>query len=166
MTLPGVAGEALAAWVTPEGRAGPPVVFATACQPSEEKGNNMNAFNRCMARVLIVCTMALGTPLPASADIVTTDQIYAGTERARVQSFLDRADVQAQMQSLGVDVNVARARVDALTDDEASRLAGQIDQLPAGADSFWGVLLAIFVILLITDILGLTKIFPFTRSVR
>jgi hypothetical protein len=56
--------------------------------------------------------------------------------------------------------------VDALTDDEASRLAGQIDQLPAGADSFWGVLLAIFVILLITDILGLTKIFPFTRSVR
>ncbi|MCI3953327.1 MAG: hypothetical protein K0R53_2827, partial [Burkholderiales bacterium] len=70
------------------------------------------------------------------------------------------------MQQLGVDPAAARARVDALTDDEAAQLAGHIDQLPAGADSFWGVLLAIFVILLITDILGLTKIFPFTRSMR
>jgi len=126
----------------------------------------MNAFYRCMARVLIVSTMMMGVPLPASADIVTTDQIYAGSERDRVRSFLDRADVQAQMQGLGVDVNAARARVDALTDEEAAQLADRIDQLPAGADSFWGVLLAIFVILLITDILGLTKIFPFTRSVR
>jgi|SRR5687768_11829617 hypothetical protein len=126
----------------------------------------MNAFNRCMARLLIVCTVALGTPLPASADIVTTDQVYASAERERVRGFLDRADVQAQMQQLGVDPAAARARVDALTDDEAAQLAGHIDQLPAGADSFWGVLLAIFVILLITDILGLTKIFPFTRSMR
>jgi len=126
----------------------------------------MNAFNRCMARLLIVCTVALGTPLPASADIVTTDQVYASAERERVRGFLDRADVQAQMQQLGVDPAAARARVDALTDDEAAQLAGHIDQLPAGADSFWGVLFAIFVILLITDILGLTKIFPFTRSMR
>jgi hypothetical protein len=126
----------------------------------------MNAFNRCMARLLIVCTVALGTPLPASADIVTTDQVYASAERERVRGFLDRVDVQAQMQQLGVDPAAARARVDALTDDEAAQLAGHIDQLPAGADSFWGVLLAIFVILLITDILGLTKIFPFTRSMR
>jgi len=126
----------------------------------------MNAFNRCMARLLIVCTVFLGVPLPASADIVTTDQISAGADRDRVRSFLDRADVQAQMQSLGVDLDVARARVDALTDAEAAQLAGQVDQLPAGADSFLGVLFAVFIVLLITDILGLTKIFPFTRSVR
>jgi hypothetical protein len=29
-----------------------------------------------------------------------------------------------------------------------------------------GILFAVFVILLITDILGLTKVFPFTRPVR
>jgi hypothetical protein len=126
----------------------------------------MNAFNRCLARLLIVCTFALGMPLPASAEIVTTDQIYTSTERDRVRNFLDRADVQAQMQALGVDSNAARARVDALTDDEAAQVAGHIDQLPAGGDSILGVLLAVFIILLITDILGLTKIFPFTRSVR
>ena len=125
----------------------------------------MKAFNRCMARLLIVCTFALGMPLPVSADIVTTEQIYASEERDRVRSFLDRSDVQAQLQRLGVEPGEAQARVDALTDDEAARIAGHLEQLPAGG-SVIGVLFAIFIILLITDILGLTKVFPFTRSVR
>lgn len=126
----------------------------------------MKTFNRCIAGVLIVCTLGLGMPLPASAGIVTTDQIYASTERDRVRSFLDRADVRAQMQALGVDPQATRARVDALTDDEVAKLSGQIDQLPAGGDSILGILFAIFIILLITDILGFTKVFPFTRAVR
>jgi hypothetical protein len=126
----------------------------------------MKTFNRCIAQVLIVCTFSLGMPLPASADIVTTDQVYASSERERVRNFIDRADVQAQMQALGVDGSSARARVDALTDEEAAKLAGRIDQLPAGASDVLGVLLLVFVILLVTDILGLTKIFPFTRSIR
>lgn len=126
----------------------------------------MKTVNRCIARVLIVCTIGLGMPLPASAGIVTTDQIYTSAERDRVMSFLDRADVQAQMQALGVDPQATRARVDALTDDEVAKLSGQIDQLPAGGDSILGILFAIFIILLITDILGFTKVFPFTRAVR
>lgn len=126
----------------------------------------MKTVNRCIARVLIVCTIGLGMPLPASAGIVTTDQIYTSAERDRVMSFLDRADVQAQMQALGVDPQATRARVDALTDDEVTKLSGQIDQLPAGGDSILGILFAIFIILLITDILGFTKVFPFTRAVR
>ena len=51
-------------------------------------------------------------------------------------------------------------------DAEARQLAEQLDRLPAGGDSVLGILFAIFIILLITDILGLTKIFPFTRPVR
>lgn len=125
----------------------------------------MNAFQRCTARVLIVCSLGLGMP-PASAEIVSTDEIYAGNERDRVRNFLDRADVRAQMQTLGVDADAARARVDALTDEEVTRLAGRIDQLPAGGDSILGILFAVFIILLVTDILGFTKVFPFTRSVR
>lgn len=126
----------------------------------------MKAFNRCIARILIVCTLGAGMPLPASAGIVTTDRIAAPIERDRVQSFLDRADVQAQMQSYGVDPQAARARVNALTDDEVAKLASQIDQLPAGGADVLGVLLVVFIVLLITDILGLTKIFPFTKSVK
>lgn len=125
----------------------------------------MNAFNRSIARALIVCTLAMGMPLPASAGIVTTDQIATNVERDRIKSFVDRADVRAQMRALGVDSQSLRDRVDALTDDEVANLAGRLDQLPAGGNVI-GVLFAIFVILLVTDLLGLTKVFPFTRSAR
>lgn len=126
----------------------------------------MNLFHRSLARILIVCTMAIGMPLPASAEIVTTDRIQAVGDRDKVKDFFDRAEVRAQMESMGVDRDAARARVDALTDEEVQNIAGRIDTLPAGGDGILGVLFAIFIILLITDILGLTKVFPFTRSVR
>ena len=125
----------------------------------------MNTFNRAVARLLILCTLGLGLPLPASAGIVTTDQITASAERDRVRDFMAREDVRTQMESLGVDANSVRERVDAMTDEEIGQLAGRIDQMPAGA-GIVGVLFAVFIILLVTDILGLTKVFPFTRSVR
>ena len=52
----------------------------------------------------------------------------------------------------------------ALTDAETATLAGQIENLPAGGDSIVGALVFIFLVLLVTDILGLTKVYPFTRS--
>ncbi|MDP2399912.1 MAG: PA2779 family protein [Burkholderiales bacterium] len=125
----------------------------------------MNRFNRAIARLLVICTFALGLPLPAAADIVTTDQIYASSERERVRSFLEREDVRSQIQSFGVDADAAKARVNALSDQEIGELAGRIDELPAGA-GIVGVLFTVFIVLLVTDILGLTKVFPFTRSVR
>lgn len=127
----------------------------------------MNAFNRAVARLLIVCTFALGLPLPVSAGMIATDQVATdtGTERDTVRKFLDRQEVRERMQALGVDPAAARERVDAMTDEEASRLAGRIDQLPAGGNIV-GILFTVFIILLITDILGLTKVFPFTRPIR
>lgn len=125
----------------------------------------MNRFNRAIALLMIACTFSLGVPLPASAGIVTTEQIYAGSERDRVRSFLERDDVRAQMQSFGVSADAAQSRVDALSDQEVDDLAGRIDELPAGG-SVIGVLFTVFIVLLVTDILGFTKVFPFTRSVR
>lgn len=125
----------------------------------------MKILSRCVARVLIVCTLGMGMPLPVSAGIVTTDQVVVGADRDQVRSFLDRADVRAQMEALGVDAGATRARVDALSDEEARDLAARIGESPAGGNIV-GVLFAVFIILLITDILGLTKVFPFTRSVR
>ncbi len=126
----------------------------------------MKFFQRCVARVLIVCTVAIGMPLPASAEMIATDRVNAAGERDRIRDFLGRSEVRAQMQKLGIDADVARARVDAMTDDEVAAVAGRLDQMPAGGDGIIGVLFAVFIILLITDILGLTKVFPFTRSVR
>jgi len=126
----------------------------------------MTAFNRLVSGALIVCTVGAGMPLPASAAIIATDQVAASAERDRVKGFLDRAEVQAQMQALGVNRQAALARVDALSDEEVAALAGRLDQLPAGGTDVLGVALIVFLVLLLTDILGYTKIFPFTRPVQ
>ncbi len=121
---------------------------------------------RLIASLLVVSIAGLGLPLPAQAGMVGTDAITSssGTERARIATFLDRADVQAQLQAQGVSPSDVKARVAALTDEEAAQLAGRIDTLPAGG--ILGLILLVFLILLITDILGLTKVFPFTRTAR
>jgi hypothetical protein len=125
----------------------------------------MKSFNRWVSRILILCMALMGVPMPASAGIVSTDQVTSVAERDSVRAFLDRQDVRAKLESFGVDASATRARVDALTDQEAKDLAARIDQLPAGGDVL-GIIFVVFIILLITDILGLTKVFPFTRSVR
>lgn len=120
---------------------------------------------RITAGLLIVCMGGLSAPLPALAGIVSTDSVIAGAERERLAGLLERVEVQARLQSLGVDPASAKARVAALSDEEASRLAAQMDELPAGGDLLWAAVL-VFLVLLFTDIMGYTKIFPFTRSTR
>ncbi len=120
---------------------------------------------RIVASFLILCLGAMSAPVPALAGIVGTDAVVAGAERERLAGLLDRSDVRARLQALGVDPADARARVAALSDEEAAQLAAQLDELPAGGDVL-GVALIAFLVLLFTDIMGYTKVFPFTRSVR
>lgn len=111
--------------------------------------------------------------LPAQARLVATDAVLAResarADRDRVQAFLAREDVRQQMGQMGVAADEASRRVAALSDEEVQRIAGQLPDLPAGGDGIGvviGAAVLIFVILLITDIAGLTKVFPWTRSVR
>lgn len=132
------------------------------------------SFARTVSASLVIATTALSLPSPAVARVVGTEEVVRaesaapGTpiDRDTLRTMLERDDVRRQLQSLGVDPRAARERVDALTDAEIERIAGRVGQLPAGGSSIIGVLFAVFVILLVTDILGLTKVFPFTRSVR
>src|SRR6266851_3927021 len=120
---------------------------------------------RLVASLLIVSIAGLGLPLPAQAGIVSTGAALASAERDRIASMLDRADVRAQLEAYGVRAPDVKARVAALTEEEAAQLAGRLDSLPAGGEGVIGALLLIF-LLLITDILGLTKVFPFTRPIK
>jgi hypothetical protein len=128
-----------------------------------------NRLKQFIAWLLIASTCNLAEFAPAHAVMVSTDQLAAAAEvqqaRDNLKDFLARADVRRQFEQLGVDPGAAQARADALTDEEIQRVSGKLDQLPAGGDVL-GVIVFIFVLLLITDILGLTKIFPFTRPIR
>lgn len=119
---------------------------------------------------LIVALLTMWLPVaPVHAALVGTEQIAAAGQssqnRDRVRTFLQREDVRNMLKQQGVDANAALTRVDAMTDSEVQTVADQLDKLPAGGDII-GVLFTVFIILLITDILGLTKVFPFTRPVR
>ena len=92
----------------------------------------------------------------------------AGVEMC-VASVLSRADVRAQLEAFGVNPTEVKARLAALTDDEAAQLARQIDSLPAGADggaTLLGIAIIVVAVLIITDLLGVTHIFPFIKPIR
>jgi hypothetical protein len=131
----------------------------------------MPQLRRQVALALAVVMFVLTGPLDAAhAALVTTGQaIEAGAavgERDRVAAFLAREDVSAQMVALGVDPVEAVNRVAGLSDAEVRQIAGHLDQLPAGQSAVGAVIgaaLFIFLVLLITDLLGLTNVFPFVR---
>jgi len=125
--------------------------------------------------MLTICVCFAGLPIPAAqAELVATDRIEvtqpaSESARAHLASLLGRADVRAALESHGVSAEDAKARVAALSDDEAEKLAAKFDSFPAGGSGFESLLwfgFLVFVILLITDILGFTKVFPFTRPAK
>ncbi|MCU6432388.1 PA2779 family protein [Undibacterium sp. Jales W-56] len=129
----------------------------------------MSAFKRLVSATMIVTTTLVGMPIAAHAEIVPTDESMSTTvsaaNRERVTNFFNRADVRNAMQQQGVNGDAALERVNAMSDAEVAQLAGRIDKAPAGGEIL-GIIFTVFIILLVTDILGLTKVFPFTRSVR
>ncbi|WP_404377508.1 PA2779 family protein [Vreelandella aquamarina] len=118
--------------------------------------------------VLVVSSLPVvaAPTAPQNMDLVSTQSVLAGdragADRERIYEILARADVQDQLLKQGVSPADVEARVAALSDAEARQMAEQLEQLPAGAGVV-GALFAVFVILLVTDILGLTDVYPFTR---
>lgn len=107
-------------------------------------------------------------PMPAAqAGVVGTDAavqtIEAEQVKERLSELLSREDIRQGLIANGIDPAEAQARVASLTPAEAQKIAGRLENLPAGGNDIIGALLFIFVLLLITDLLGLTDVYPFTR---
>lgn len=128
-------------------------------------------FHRALAGVLMLTTSL--TSVTASAASISPEAVLAETtrsaldsQRAELAQWLQRDDIRSQMQALGVDPRLAEERVAALSDTEVQDLHGRLDEARVAGNGVVGALVFIFVLLLVTDLLGLTKVFPFTRSVR
>jgi len=132
----------------------------------------MKAWKKVVAAYSVIAMTVLGIPAPALAGMVATDQVgiaaQSGTAEARqrLETLLAREDVQAELVRHGLNPEQAKARVVALTDDEVRALNGQIDDLAAGGNGIIGALVLVFLVLLFTDIMGWTHIFPFTKPVN
>ena len=128
-------------------------------------------FTRWMAAPLAVLffatTFGLGT---AQAGLVATDGLARenrlDADRERVMAFVERADVQREIAALGVAPDEASARVAAMSDAEIAQIAQRMDQDPAGEGAIGaivGAALIVFIVLLITDVAGVTNVFSFTK---
>lgn len=107
----------------------------------------------------------------ALAVMVGTETVLDATRSQEARDYLNqilaREDVQTAFIAEGIDPVEAKARVDSLSDAEVVSLADQIEQVPAGASALGiilGTALIVFLVLLITDILGFTDIFPFVKK--
>ena len=92
-----------------------------------------------------------------------TQQNVTTDAHQQLNDFLARDDIRAELVKLGVDPAAAKARVDALTAEEAALAAERMPDMPAGGNVV-GAIVFIFLVLLITDLLGLTDVFPFVRK--
>lgn len=106
-----------------------------------------SAWAKTICRLLVV--LMVWTPYQAAqAGMIGTDQVTSTSsqqDRSAVLSFVTRADVAGQLQVLGLDAATAKDRVAAMTDNEVGYLAGQIDSLPAGADTGAVILLILII---------------------
>ena len=107
------------------------------------------SFIRFVSRLLVVCM--IGLPFQAHAGLIGSDEVVSAAQAAAardtVASFLSRTEVASQLQVLGLTPSAAKDRVAALTDAEVAKLAGQIESLPAGADSSGGAVILILLII-------------------
>lgn len=106
--------------------------------------------------------------LPVQAAMVTTPEVMQSQQseydRQQLVELLDREDVQKQLLDYGVAPEQVKDRVNKMTDTEVAQLNEQIADMPAGG--ILGAILLIFVVFVITDVIGATDIFSFIHPVR
>jgi hypothetical protein len=112
--------------------------------------------------VLSLALINLGAVGFANAGIIATDSLLPAVrdrDLAAVRATLDRSDVRRQFEKMGVARAAVDARIANLTDQELHQLAQDIEQAPAGGDGFLALVGAVFVVLIILELLGVTNVF-------
>lgn len=136
--------------------------------------NMLRRQSRTIGLLLIFSLMFLAGPVHnAQAAMIGTQTVIdtARAEQAKTQinAFLAREDVQNTLTSMGISPDEAVKRAQSLSDSEAIAFADNMEKAPAGGSGLGivvGAAVFVFIVLLITDILGFTKVFKFTKAVR
>lgn len=106
------------------------------------------------------------------AQIASTETLLGNSAPSSAKDKLfqmtSRQDVSKKFEEMGVDPKIIEARIASMSDSEAAEIAYKIDTLPAGADAgvaLIGAIVFVFIVLLVTDLLGVTKVFNFTKPI-
>jgi len=102
--------------------------------------------------------------LPAHAQLVSTGDALAlesGQLESRIEAFMLRDDVAAELAGYGISHEKAMARVADMSAAELEQLSGRIDEMPA-AGSVVAIAGVVFIVLIILEVVGVTDIFKTT----
>jgi len=142
---------------------------ADFCKLRRKMKNIKNLVLICAAIFLIPLSMpqySHAMPVPTEHFLTEAGVIDSGEAREKVKSFLLRDDVAGVIKGQGLSLEEVNSRINTMSDREVVHVASVLDNMPAGgstAGTIVGAVVVIFLVLLITDILGLTAVFPFTR---
>jgi hypothetical protein len=128
---------------------------------SRTLGRNRTLWHTTAVSILSVAIVNFGFVSAAAGAIVDTEMLVAPARDAdlsAVRAQLDREDVRQQMQELGVDAANIDSRLATLSDRELHQLAADLKTAPAGGDVL-ALIGAVFVVLLILELVGVIDIF-------
>ena len=115
-----------------------------------------------LLRLVSVSIVCMGFAQAAPAGMIGTSYMLDEETRAaslsRIEVLLARNDVARQLEAFGVDRAVVIERLNGLSHAELLELEGQLDSQVAGGDII-GLIGAVFVVLLILELVGVTDIF-------
>jgi len=128
----------------------------------------MKSIQKCISILLSITLMSMSFT-SAQAAMISNDlvinQLQHRSARTELLQTINRADVKEQLLNMGVKAEDIESRVKLMTHEEIAQLNQQIDELPAGGDLL-GVILIVFIVFVITDVIGATDIFPFIKPVN
>lgn len=128
----------------------------------------MKTLKRTLSLILSIALISISIG-NVQAAIISNEQIIYKivqvNDKAALLQTLQRADVKTQLSSMGVNPSDLESRISQMTHEEIALLNQQMADLPAGAGVL-GTVLFIFLVFVITDVIGATDIFPFIHPVR
>lgn len=128
----------------------------------------MALFNRILTltvSVLLICAPVSQAQAAIIANAQLIDQVQLANDKEALLQTINRVDLQEQLLVMGVTTTDIESRINQMTQQEIAQLNQQINELPAGGDVL-GIILIIFIVFVITDVIGATDIFPFIHPVK
>lgn len=118
--------------------------------------------------LLMIMLMGLFQVQISHAAMVSTDSAIQiqqhQMDRAQILDLFAQENLRDQLTQMGVDPDKASDRIANMTDAEITQLNERLKDMPAG-EGVGSVLLILFIVFVITDMLGATDIFTFIRPI-
>ena len=133
---------------------------------------SIRRYTRTTGIIMAVMILLISTPYQSAlAALINTETILTENQSQEARDYLKqlmaREDVRSALIAQGIDPMEAEARIASLSDSEVIAVVDEIEQLPAGGSALGiivGAVLIVFLVLLATDILGYTDVFPFVKA--